>query len=84
MCTLLLILGGFSVYMWMKWTASVHRNPPAPIVPSIQTTSLVQPPIYDVALPRLSGLDERWSENSQNRAILARRISEIQQRSFCE
>ena len=82
MCALLLILGGFSVYMWMKWTTTVHRNPPAPIVPPIQTTSLVQPPIYDVALPRLSGLDERWSENSRNRAILARRISEIQQRSL--
>ena len=51
MCTLLLILGVFSVYVWMKWTASVHRNPPVPIVPSIQTTSLTQPPIYDVALP---------------------------------
>ena len=82
MCTLLLILGGFSVYMWMKWTASVNRNPTVPIVPSIQTTSLTQPPIYDVALPRLSLLDERWRENSRSRANLARRISEIQQRSL--
>ena len=64
MCVLLLILGGFSVYMGMKYTASVNRDPPAPIVPPIQTTSLVQPPIYDMSLPRLSGLDERWSENS--------------------
>ena len=68
----------------MKYTASVHRDPPAPIVPPIQTNSLVQTPIYDLALPRLSGLDERLSDNSRNRAILARRISEIQQRSFSE
>ena len=82
MCTLLLILGSFSVYMWMKWTASVNRNPTVPIVPFIQITSLTQPPIYDVALPRLSLLDERWRENSRSRASLARRISEIQQRSL--
>ena len=57
MCVLLLILGGFSVWMWIRYTASIHRDPPATTIPTIQTTSLVQPPIYDLALPRLSGLD---------------------------
>ena len=82
MVTLLIILGGFSVYMWFKWTASTNRNHTVPNVPNIQTTSLAQIPIYDVALPRLSLLDERWRENNRSRANLARRISKIHQRSL--
>ena len=59
MCVLLLVLGGFSVWMYIKYTSSIHREPPATTIPTIQTSSLVQPPIYDLSLPTLSGLDER-------------------------
>ena len=84
LCVLLLVLGCFSVWMWIRYTASIHKDPPATTIPTIQTTSLVQPPIYDLSLLTLSGLVERWNNNNRNRAILARRISEIQQRNFSE
>ena len=84
LCVLLLVMGGFAVWMYIKYTSSIHREPPATTIPTIQTSSLIQPPIYDLSLPTLNGLDGRWNNNNRNRAILAQRISDIQQRHFSE